>query len=98
MMSYEEFVNAIKTYLTSQASGSRTIFITVLAISVAVFFVWFVIYLRKEYLKKKASTDTFNSDFAKDIDYPGFYPGGAPKKENEKKPPRDPWGEVNDEY
>ena len=99
MMSYNEFVEAIKNYLTAPATTGRIIFLVSLAVILLLLAIWFIIYLRKEYLRKKSETDTFNSDFAKQLDYPGFHPGGAPQKKDEKtRPKHDPWGDINDEY
>lgn len=108
MMDYEEFVLSIKEYLTAPLSSNRPLLIAVLIVGFIILSVWLFFYFRKEYEKEKAETDTFNSDFADNLDYPGFHHGGVPIKEKEKleqennpfrKPPaKDPWGDVNDEY
>lgn len=100
MMTYEEFVQAIKNYMEAPMSAGNKVFATAFIIVGTAFAVWFALYLRRQYIKRKANTDTFDTSFAKDLKYPGFYPGGAPENDEEekKKPEKDKWGNINDEY
>ncbi len=101
MMTYEEFVQAIRNYMEAPMSAGDTVLAAAFIIAGAAFAVWFALYLRRLYIKRKANTDMFDTSFAKDLKYPGFYPGGAPENdegEEKKKPEKDKWGNINDEY
>lgn len=107
MMNYTEFVQSIKEYLTTPLSSNRPLLVAILVLLAISFAVWLVLYFRKAYIKEKAETDTFNSDFADNLDYPGFHHGGVPISEKEKErendpfkkvASKDPWGNINDEY
>lgn len=101
MMAYEEFVQSIKLYLNAPMSVSDEIIAAIFLTGALVFAAWFLYYLRKQYIKRKEKLDAFDTSFAKNLEYPGFHPGGVPDnnhEEEKKKPEKDKWGSINEEF
>lgn len=97
-MSYNEFAEAMQQFFNEKLSGDNLIFAISLLVCFFVFLVWFIFYLRKQYLIRKKTVDTFEPKIREDLQYPGFHMN---KMRNEVKPPKDDkgdkWGKIDDE-
>lgn len=95
VMTYGELVDALNQYFNSPPSTGRYIFLFTLSAATVIFFVWFIHYLYTQYKKELAETDTFKTNIADDISYPGFRKGGVPTGDN---PVEKDKKKINDEY
>lgn len=81
-MSYEEFITSIQQAAAANLDTGNIIFGIFLLISIIVGLVFFFMYVRKEYYRKRSETDTFLLEDQQKTDI--FVPGLSDR--SEKKP------------
>ncbi len=84
-MSYDEFVSSIQAAVESHLSTGNIIFGIILFIAIVTGIVFFALYVRKEYYRKRSEIDDFmlEEHHEKDI----FIPGLTDRKSKEKNKP-----------
>lgn len=100
-ITYSRFAESLRIFFNNRSTGENLIFSLVLLAAIIIFIIWFGFYLRKTYLHRRKTVDTFDTfDASKEkIDYPGFHMGEfrdeVPKSKKEDKP--DKWGKIDDD-
>ncbi len=84
-MSYEEFITSIQQAAAANLDTGNIIFGIFLLISIIIGLIFFFMYVRKEYYRKRSETDTFLLEDQQKIDI--FVPGLSDR--TEKKPQKE---------
>lgn len=97
-MSYEQFADAVQQFFDERLTGVNLIFSISLLVCFLVFIIWFIFYLRKQYLIKRREVDTFEPKIKEDLQYPGFHMNKMRNEVPDKKDDKgDKWGKIDDE-